>query len=112
MVARGLVYEGSKMVDASSFESDGYFSARLSIARVQQYPVNGEDVLELAFVDNEQKDVLPPKLRHSLTGKNIESFMSGMGVFVPKQLKGRNVVAVIERSIGKVVAISPSSDIL
>ncbi len=112
MVNRSLAYSGSQRLDASSFEHEGYFSARLSVARVQQYFANEEDALDLTFVDVDQTKVLPPKLRHNLSGKNVESFLGEMGVFTSKQLKGKNVVAVIEKAKDEIVALFPSNEAL
>ena len=110
MVTRSLAYSGSERVEASSFERESYFSARLSVARVQQYFVNKEDALDLTFVDVDQTEVLPLKLGHSLTGENVASFIGEMGVFTSKQLRGKKVIAVIEKAKSEIVALFPSNE--
>lgn len=113
MVTHSLAYSGSQRVEASNFERESYFSARLSIVRVQQYPLDSkEDALDLTFVDTDQTATLPPILRHKLIGKNIASFVGEMGVFTSRQLRGKRVVGVIERSKDEVVALFPSNEAL
>lgn len=112
MVTRILAYSGSKRVEASSFNREGYFSTRLSISHAQQYPFNQEEVLDLAFTDLSKTRPLPHRLKYSLIGEDVASFMGEMSVFTSKQLKGKNVIAVIGRSEKEVVAIIPSLDVI
>ncbi len=107
-----MAYRASDQVDPSSLVNDDYFTARLSVARAQEYPDgDGKSVYSLDFAHLEQNRSLPHNLKYSFTDKD-GSFKGRMGVVLTKQLRGRHVVAVFRRSDKGIEAIIPSSESL
>lgn len=109
MVARSMAYRVSDQVEPSSLGTEDYFTARLLVARAQEYPdEDGKSVYSLDFAHLEQDKVLPHDLRYSFTDKD-GSFKGRMGVVLTKQLRGRPVVAIFRRSDKGIEAIIPFS---
>jgi hypothetical protein len=112
MVTKVVAYRADDQVDPSSLKTEDYFTARLSVARAQEYPGdNGRSVYALKFASSEADRVLPERLEYSFTD-NDGSFKGRMGVILARQLRGRNVIAFFRRSDKGIVAIIPSNEAL